>query len=306
MDVHYNITYIILGGHVQLSKYRCIYFSITFLLFILIICSNTIVLYVIYVHESLHKPMYIFVAALLMNALFGSMTIYPKLLVDLLSATQTISLPACRLQSFLIYLYAACEFTLLSAMAFDRYVSICRPLQYHSLVRPQIVKLILVLAICLPTCKLGIGNIYSAHLGLCKFVLMRITCDNYSLVKAGCGDSSIINAYGFFVMVFSVMPHLIFILFSYTRIFIICLRSSRDFRRGALNTCLPHLVILMNFTIIILFEVIQTRIPSGIPHIIRLIVSLLYVMIPPLFNPLMYGFKMQEIYQRLVALFKQK
>ncbi|XP_056454405.1 olfactory receptor 52E4-like [Gadus chalcogrammus] len=306
MDVHYNITYLILGGHVQLSKYRYLYFSITFLLFILIICSNTVVLYVIYVHESLHKPMYIFVAALLMNALFGSITVYPKLLVDLLSATQTISRPACRLQSFLIYLYAGCEFTLLSAMAFDRYVSICRPLQYHSLVRTQTVKLILVLAFCLPICKMGIGIIPSASLRLCKFVLTRITCDNYSLVKAGCGDSSVINAYGLFVMVLSIVPHLIFIVFSYTKILIICLRSSRDFRKGALNTCLPHLVIFLNFTIIVMFEVIQNRIPSGILHIVRLIVSLLYVVIPPLFNPLMYGIKMQEISQRLVALFKQK
>lgn len=306
MDANHNITYLILGGHVQLQKYRYYYFSITLLLFILIICSNTAVLYVIYVHESLHKPMYFFVAALLMNALFGSITVYPKLLVDLLSATQTISRPACRLQSFLIYVYAGCEYTLLSAMAFDRYVSICRPLQYHSLVRTQSVKLILVLAWCVPTCKLGIGVILSANLGLCRYVLTRIACDNYSLVKAGCGDSIVSNAYGFFVMVFSIFPHLIFIVFSYTRILIICLRSSSDFRRGALNTCIPHLAIFLNFTIIILFEIIQTRIPSGIPHIVRLIVSLLYVVIPPLFNPLIYGFKMKEISQRLAAQFKLK
>ena len=278
----------------------------TLLLFILIICSNTVVLYVIYVHESLHKPMYAFIAALLINSLFGSISIYPKLLIDLLSATQTISPPACQLQSFLAYVYGAIEFTLLSAMAFDRYVSICRPLQYHSLVRTQTVKLILVLAFCLPSCKIGIAIILSTNAGLCKFVIMRITCDNYSLVKAGCGDSTISNAYGLCVMVLSILPHLIFIMFSYARIFSICLRSSRDFRRGALNTCLPHLVIFLNFTIIIMFEIIQTRIPSGIPHIVRLIVSLLYVVVPPLFNPLMYGFKMQEISQHLVVLFKLK
>ena len=306
MDVNYNITYLTLGGHVQLAKYRYLYFSMTLLLFILIICSNTVVLYVIYVHESLHKPMYAFIAALLINSLFGSISIYPKLLIDLLSATQTISPPACQLQSFLAYVYGAIEFTLLSAMAFDRYVSICRPLQYHSLVRTQTVKLILVLAFCLPSCKIGIAIILSTNAGLCKFVIMRITCDNYSLVKAGCGDSTISNAYGLCVMVLSILPHLIFIMFSYARIFSICLRSSRDFRRGALNTCLPHLVIFLNFTIIIMFEIIQTRIPSGIPHIVRLIVSLLYVVVPPLFNPLMYGFKMQEISQHLVVLFKLK
>ena len=300
------MTRIILGGHVQLSKYRYFYFSITLLLFILIICSNTVVLYVIYAHESLHKPMYIFVAALLMNALFGSITVYPKLLVDLLSATQTISRPACRLQSFLIYVYASCEFTLLSAMAFDRYVSICRPLQYHSLVRTQTVKIILFLAFCIPCVEIGIATILAANIGLCKFVLMRITCDIYSLVKAGCGDKTVSNTYGLIVMVLCTLPHVIFIAFTYTRILSICLRSSRDFRRGALNTCLPHLFIFLNFTIIVMFEVIQNRIPSGIPHIVRLIVSLLYVVIPPLFNPLIYGFKMQVIRQCLVAIFKLK
>ncbi|XP_059917060.1 olfactory receptor 52E4-like [Gadus macrocephalus] len=306
MDVTYNNTYLILGGHVQLAKYRYLYFSMSLLLFILIICSNTVVLYVIYAHESLHKPMYAFVAALLMNALFGSISVYPKLLIDLLSATQTISRPACRLQSFLVYVYGGCEFTLLSAMAFDRYVSICRPLQYHSLVRTQTVKLILFLAFCIPCCKIGIATILSANVGLCKFVLMRITCDIYSLVKAGCGDSTVSNTYGLSVMVLSILPHVIFIAFSYTRILSICLRSSRDFRRGALNTCLPHLAIFLNFTIIASFEVIQNRIPSGIPHIVRLIVSLLYVVIPPIFNPLIYGLKMQAISQCLVALFKLK
>ncbi|XP_056454404.1 olfactory receptor 52H1-like [Gadus chalcogrammus] len=306
MDVNYNITHLILGGHVQLAKYRYLYFSMTLLLFILIICSNTVVLYVIYVNESLHKPMYAFIAALLMNSLFGSISIYPKLLIDLLSATQTISLPACQLQGFLAYVYGAIEFTLLSAMAFDRYVSICRPLQYHSLVRTQTVKIILFLAFCIPCVEIGIATILSANIGLCKFVLMRITCDIYSLVKAGCGDKTVSNTYGLIVMVLCTLPHVIFIAFTYTRILSICLRSSRDFRRGALNTCLPHLFIFLNFTIIVMFEVIQNRIPSGIPHMFRLIVSLLYVVIPPLFNPLIYGFKMQVIRQCLVALFKLK
>ncbi|KAM4619127.1 olfactory receptor 52Z1P-like [Polymixia lowei] len=307
MESYLNVTHLTLGGHVQLLKYRYVYFSITLAIFILIICSNTVVLYIICVHKSLHEPMYIFIAALLLNALIGSMGLYPKLLIDLISTSQVISYPACIFQSFLLYVYAASEFTLLSAMAFDRYVSICKPLQYHTFIRTQTVKFILVLAWLLPTCEVGGASILTSRLKICKFVLPRIFCDNFSLVKLSCGDIRINNVYGLLILAIAVFPCVIFIVFTYIKILMICLRSSKDFKRRALQTCLPHLVIFLNYAIISFFEVIQNRLPPDmVPHIVRLITSILYVVIPPLFNPLIYGLKMQEISKQLKVLFQLK
>ncbi|XP_071767343.2 olfactory receptor 6N1-like [Centroberyx gerrardi] len=306
MDGYVNATYLTLGGHVHLLKYRYLYFLITLALFVLIVCSNGIVFSLICVHKSLHEPMYIFIAALLLNALLGSVALYPKLLIDLLSTNQTISYPACIFQGFLLYVYAASEFTLLSAMAYDRYVSICKPLHYHAFIKTHTVKLILILAWLLPVCEVGGAAVMTSRLKLCKFTLARIVCDNFSLVKLSCGDWRMNNLYGLLIMVIAIFPPVIFILFSYTRILMICLRRSKAFRRGALQTCLPHLFIFSNFTIISLFEVIQNRLPSDMPHIFRVAMSIQYLVIPPLFNPLIYGFKMREISQQLRALFRLK
>ncbi|XP_053469456.1 LOW QUALITY PROTEIN: olfactory receptor 10K1-like [Ictalurus furcatus] len=116
----------------------------------MIICFNTVIISVIYKNKCLHEPMYIFTAALLCNALFGATALYPKLLIDLLSEKQIISFGACLFQAFCIYTYGASEFMLLSVMAYDRYVSICKPLPYASLLKtlesvqiPHIIDMIL-------------------------------------------------------------------------------------------------------------------------------------------------------------------
>ncbi|KAI5615897.1 olfactory receptor 1D2, partial [Silurus asotus] len=122
---------------------RYFYFVMVFMLYLLIISCNVLVIFVIQTNKHLHEPMYIFIAALLCNTLFGVTALYPKLLIDLMSNTQVISFESCIFQSFCIYTYAASEFTLLTAMAYDRYVSICKPLQYATIVKMSTVKKLL-------------------------------------------------------------------------------------------------------------------------------------------------------------------
>ncbi|XP_026773816.1 putative gustatory receptor clone PTE03 [Pangasianodon hypophthalmus] len=291
-----NITYFTLDGHVNLQNYRYIYFTITFTVYIMIVCFNTVIIFVIYRNKCLHEPMYIFIAALLFNALFGTTALYPKLLTDLLSEKQIASYELCLLQAFLLYVYVLSEFTLLSAMAYDRYVSICKPLQYATLVKMYTVKMLIFLSWVFPCCELGVALILTFRLQLCKFKLNRIYCDNYSIVKLSCKETSINNTYGLFIFSIAVFPPVIFIIYSYIRILSVCLKNSKDFRRKALQTCLPHLLIFIIFSVNICFEIINNRLESKhIPHIIVMIMSVEYLLIPPLFNPIIYGLKLQEI-----------
>ncbi|XP_053531192.1 olfactory receptor 52B2-like [Ictalurus punctatus] len=238
-----NVTHLTLNGHVDLQTYRYFYFLITLTVYISIIVFNTVVIFVIFMNKHLHEPMYIFIAALLCNALFGATALYPKLLTDLLSEKQVSSYHGCLFQAFCVYTYAASEFMLLSAMAYDRYVSICKPLHYSNIVTmPTVRKLIL-----------------------------------------------------------------IFIIYSYMRILAVCLKNSKDFRRKALQTCLPHLLIFINFSVNICFEIINNRLESNqIPHIITIILSVEYLLIPPLFNPIIYGLKLQEILKSIKRLISWK
>ncbi|XP_076863875.1 olfactory receptor 10J4-like [Brachyhypopomus gauderio] len=306
MDSSTNVTYLTLAGHVELEKHRYVYFIITVMVYLLIICCNAVVIYVICMNKTLHEPMYIFIAALLLNSLCGTTAFYPKLLIDFLSERQVVSYEACVFQAFCIYTYGMSEFTLLSAMAYDRYVSICKPLQYATLVKMSTVKKLLFLSWFLPSCENSVGLILTYRLQLCKHKLNRIYCDNYSIVKLSCGDTLVNNVYGLLVLIVAVVPPVVFIIYSYIRILTVCIRSSKDFRRKALHTCLPHLFIFTSFSMNSCFEVINNRLQSSIPLIISVILSVDYLVIPPLFNPIIYGLKLQEILIKIKKLISHK
>ncbi|XP_053349006.1 putative gustatory receptor clone PTE03 [Clarias gariepinus] len=302
MDVA-NVTFLTLAGHINLQSYRYVYFMITLTVYIFIILFNSVVISIIFMNKRLHEPMYIFIAALLCNALFGATALYPKLLTDLLSEKQITSYHGCLFQAFFVYWYAGAEFTLLSAMAYDRYVSICKPLHYATLVKMSTVKILIFLSWCLPCCELSVGLITTYQLQLCKFKLNRIYCDNYSILKLSCKETSANSYYGLFVFSIAVFPPLTFIFFSYIRILSVCLKNSKDFRRKALQTCLPHLFIFINFSVNMCFEIVNNRLESNqIPHLIIMIMSVEYLLIPPVFNPIIYGLKLQEIWKSIKRL----
>ncbi|XP_053084637.1 olfactory receptor 51E1-like [Pangasianodon hypophthalmus] len=306
MDYSDNVTYLILTGHVELEKYRYVYFLVTLSVYLMTICFNTIVIFVICTNERLHEPMYIFIIALLMNTLGGATAFYPKLLSDILSKNLIVSLDACVFQAFFIYTYVTSEFMLLSAMAYDRYVSICKPLQYAAIVKMSTVKKLIFLCCFMPSCENGIAVVLIYQLKLCNFKLNRIYCSNYAIVKLSCGDISAYNAYGLFIFVIAVFPQVIFIIYSYIRILAVCLKNSKDFRRKALQTCLPHLLIFTSFTVTSCFEIINSRLEGNMPHIIAMIMSVENLVIPPLLNPIIYGLKLQEIFNRIKKCFGRR
>ncbi|XP_054470777.1 olfactory receptor 13C2-like [Anoplopoma fimbria] len=302
MDNEFNVTYITFGGHVEVHRYGLLYFVIMFTAFILIICSNSTIVCLIVIHKNLHEPMYIFIAALLINSVLYSTAIYPKLLIDFLSEKQIISYSACLFQWFIYYTLAGSEFFLLSAMAYDRYVSICKPLQYPAIMSKNTVKILLISAWVVPALQMSVPMPPSANKKLCSFTLKGIIC-NSTVHKLHCVSSQALNIYGLIVLVDVVIFPLLFIVFTYTKIFIITYRSSREVRSKAAQTCFPHLLVLISFSCLITYDVIIARLDTDFPKTILLILSLQIILYHPLFNPIIYGLKMKEIYKHLSGLF---
>ncbi|XP_039673027.1 olfactory receptor 11A1-like [Perca fluviatilis] len=297
-----NATYITLGGHVEINKYRYVYFFIMLLVYILIICSNSAIVYLIYVHQNLHEPMYIFIAALLINSLLYSTNIFPKLLIDFLSEKQIISYSACLFQFQIFYSLASSELLLLSAMAYDRYVSICKPLQYPNIMRKTTVSIFLLFAWLVPACHVAVLTILSAETTLCDLTLKGIFCNN-SIYKLQCVTSRVITIHGVVSLIdLSILP-MLFIIFTYTKIFIITYRSCREVRKKAAETCLPHLLVLISFSILSAYDISIARVESNFPKTARLIMTLQMILYQPLFNPLIYGLRMKEISKHLKRLF---
>ncbi|XP_037542576.1 olfactory receptor 6N2-like [Nematolebias whitei] len=302
MDGEVNVTYVILGGHVEVHTYRYLYFVIFLIAYLLIISCNSIIVYLIWIHQNLHEPMYIFIAALLINAVLWSTVIYPKLLIDVLSEKQIISYSACLLQFHLFYSLGGSEFLLLTAMAYDRYVSICKPLQYHTLMRKTKVCILLILAWILPASHVAVPAGLSADKKLCNFTLGGVFCNN-TVYKLQCVVSKAQIIHDMVILLNVALFPLLFILFTYIRILRISYKSNREMRKKAAQTCLPHLIVLINFSCLCAFDVITVQMDSDFPEILRLIMTLQLIMYHPLFNPIIYGLKIKEIFKHLKRLF---
>ncbi|XP_041858077.1 olfactory receptor 11H2-like [Melanotaenia boesemani] len=298
MDDNLNITQITLNGYIEMNKYRYLYFCVMFTAYVLIICSNSAIVYLIWIHKNLHEPMYVFIAALLFNCILYSTSVYPKLLIDFLSEKQIISYSACLFQFFIFYSSGGSEFLLLAAMAFDRYVSICKPLRYPAIMNRNTVSVFLVLAWFVPACHIAVQTIQSAQVEICNFNLKGILCNN-SIYKLHCVTSRSITIFGLISLLNLLIFPMLFTVFTYTRILLISHRSGKEFRKKAAETCLPHLLVLISFSTLTVYDVIIARVESDVPKAARLIMTLQVLLYHPLFNPFIYGFKMKEISKHL-------
>ena len=304
MDDELNVTYITLGGYVEVDKYRYVYFLIMFTVYILIIGSNIIIVCLIWVHENLHEPMYVFIAALLLNAVLYSTTIYPKMLIDFLSEKQIISYSVCLFQFYIFYTLGMSDFLLLSAMAYDRYVSICKPLHYPTIMRKTTVKIFLALAWLVPACQIAVPAILSADMKLCSLTLKGIFCNN-TIYQLHCVSSRARSIFGIVALMNIALFPMLFIIFTYTKIFIISYRNCGEVRKKAAQTCLPHLLVLVSFACLCAYDVSIIRLGPNFTKTVHLIMTLQFVIYHPLFNPIIYGLKMKEITKHLKRLFCQ-
>ncbi|XP_023806767.1 olfactory receptor 6N2-like [Oryzias latipes] len=302
MDSEQNATLITLGGHIELRKYRFLYFFILLVIYVLILCSNSTIICLIWIHKNLHEPMYIFIAALLGNSILYSTSLYPKLLVDFLSEEQITTYSFCLLQCFSYYFLNGSEFLLLTAMAYDRYVSINKPLQYAAIMGKKTMALFLSFAWLAPACQIAVPVALGSKTKLCNFVLKGIFCNN-SIYKLHCVSSAALSVYGVISLINLTVIPVLFILFTYIRIFILTYKSCGKIRKKVAQTCLPHLIILLNFTFMFTYDVTIVKLEADLSNSVRLTLTLQVIICHPLLNPIIYGLKMKEISKYLKRLF---
>lgn len=302
MELALNVSYITLDGFFHVNKYRYLYFMIMFTVYILILCCNFTIVFLIVVEKSLHEPMYIFIAALLLNSVMLSTVIYPKLLIDFLSKRQIIFYSVCLFQSFMFYSLGGSEFLLLFAMAYDRYVSICKPLQYPIIMTKNTISIFLTLAWIVPSSQVAVAAVLMANKKICNFTFTGIFCNN-TIYKLLCVHSKAQTVYDMVVLFNVAILPAVFIFFTYTRILVISYQSCKEVRRKAAQTCLPHLIVLISYLCLCAFDIIISGLESNFPKIVHSILTLQIVMYPPLFNPIIYGLKMKEISKHLKRLF---
>lgn len=279
---------------------------ITLLLYVSTVLSNVTILLVIYFDSSLHKPMYIFLFNLAINGLIGSSAVCPKIMANLLLHNNYISLEDCLIQVLFINIYACCAYAIFAGMAYDRYVSICKPLQYHCIMTPFRVKMLLAVVYLLPISLLSIQVYLTYRLPLCGQKINKLFCDNLAIVNLSCIRDVIGNLYGLCLVFVLVVLPLSLVILSYIKILSVSLRASRNAQNKAIQTCAPHLITFINFSIAILFSVIYNRISYFLPQEVNILISIDFILIPPLLHPLIYGIKTQDIRKSLSKIFRRR
>ncbi|XP_036393727.1 olfactory receptor 51E1-like [Megalops cyprinoides] len=294
-----------LQGLNETTTNKQIYFAFTLLSYLFTIFVNLTLIVTIFLEKMLHEPMYIFLCNLCINGIFGASTFYPKLFIDFLSDMHVISYIACMGQMFAIYSYVFCEFTTLTVMAYDRYVAICKPLNYHSIITPRRVMKLLLITWLFSLCESAIGMSLVTRLPLCGFDIDKLYCTNWAVVKLSCADTTANNIYGYILIVSHILQALL-IMVSYIHIIRASVRSRAE-QNKFMQTCLPHLISLTNFTIALAFDVLYARYGSSSRlQSFRNFLAVEYLIVPPLLNPLIYGIKLNQIRTRIMRLCSRK
>uniref|UniRef100_A0A8C5BST1 Olfactory receptor n=1 Tax=Gadus morhua TaxID=8049 RepID=A0A8C5BST1_GADMO len=293
-----EIPYFRLTAYLDMGYLKYLYFLIVLMLYIVIVVANAFLILTICMKRSLHEPMYVFLCSLLVNQLYGSAGLFPFLLLQITSDTHTISRSMCFLQIYCLYTYATVEFCNLAVMSYDRYLAICCPLHYKARLTSNKVALFIALIWLYSFIKVLITLCLNLRLTLCGNVIDRLYCHNYYVTRLACSDTTVNNIYGLFGTFLTVFVPLFPILFSYTKILRVCVVGSKETRQKAVSTCSPHIASLINFSFGCCFEIFQSRFNmTGVPRIIRVFLSLYFLTIQPIFNPIIYGLRLSKIRQ---------
>ncbi|XP_043927837.1 olfactory receptor 4E1-like [Protopterus annectens] len=291
-----SITTLKLAGFEEFNNYRYFYFICCLLGYLLIVFINVLLIVVIIFDQNLHAPMYAFICNLALNGLYGSSVLFPQVVAYSISESNIISYAACFIQMFFVYSYSYNELVFLAIMAYDRYVSICNPLRYYSILTKAKTLTLVILSWIYSACFAVAFLCLSLRLPLCDKYIPNIFCDNAAIVKLSCVDTSFDDVFQSWIAVVNSGLMLIGILCSYVQIFKVCKKSSEGTVRKAFHTCITHMVAVCIFLICGVFKFFQRTVNKESNSIIvHILFSAGHFIFPPLLNPIIYGIRTQEI-----------
>ncbi|XP_053857439.1 olfactory receptor 14J1-like [Vidua macroura] len=290
-----SISHFLLLALAETRQLQLLHFCLLLGISLAALLGNGLIISAVACGHHLHTPMFFFLLNLALSDLGSICTTVPKATHNSLWDTSTISYTACAAQLFFFLFFIGAEISLLTIMCYDRYVSICKPLHYGTLLGSRACAHMAAAAwasaflnallqtantFSLPLCH---GNALGQF--FCEIPqILKLSCSKYHLMELGFLLFSITLGFGCFV----------FIVFSYVQIFRAVLRiPSEQGRHKAFSTCLPHLAVVSLFVSTGIFSYLKP--PSISSPSLDLAVSVLYSVLPPALNPLIYSLRNQEL-----------
>ncbi|KAE8620500.1 hypothetical protein XENTR_v10010280, partial [Xenopus tropicalis] len=290
-----SVTYFFLVGFGELDGFRVVFFLVFLALYLMAFNANILVIILVVACQTLHFPMYFFLGQLSLSEILFTNNIVPNMLRLILIGGGTMSVRGCITQFCLLCVPTTAQCLLLATMSFDRYVAICNPLHYTSIMTFKLqlniftfcwlFGFMLALLIC----------IFLNRLGFCHSnTINHFYCDIAPVLALSCTDTSHVEMLMTLSSVFVVFSPFIFIIVTYVFIVVTILRIPSTFgRQKAFSTCSSHLIVVCMYygtlTLIYIYP------PGNHSLNANKFLSLLYTLVTPLFNPIIYSLKNQDI-----------
>lgn len=277
-------------------------------LYTLTLLGNGTILAVIKVDESLHESMYYFLCILALTDVSLSMSTLPSVLSIFWFNAPEIPFNACITQMFFIHGFGVVESGVLVSMAFDRFVAIRDPLRYASILTHTIIGKIGIAVLTRAVCVVFPVPFLIKRLPFCRSnILSHSYCLHQDAMRLACASTRINSLYGLIIVIFTLGLDALIILFSYVLILKTVLGiASRAERLKALNTCLSHICAVLLFYVPLIGVTMIHRFGKHLSPVVHMLMANIYLLLPPVLNPLVYSAKTKQIRRRIIHVFQRR
>ncbi|XP_071888484.1 olfactory receptor 14C36-like [Anas platyrhynchos] len=294
-----SVSEFLLLAFADMCELQLLHFALFLGIYLAALLGNGLILSAVACHHRLHTPMYFFLLNLALLDLGCISTTLPKAMANALWDTRVISYQGCAAQVFFFLFFIAAEYSILTIMAYDRYVAICKPLHYGSLLGSRACAQMAAAAwgSGFLSAVLHTANTFSLPLRHGNAV-DQFFCEVPQILKLSCSDAYLREIGPLVFSVSLAFSCFVFIVVSYVQILRAVLRMpSSQGRHKAFSTCLPHLAVVSLFISTGIFSYLKP--PSISSPSLDLVIALLYSVVPPAVNPLIYSMRNKELKEAL-------
>ncbi|XP_075449394.1 olfactory receptor 51E2-like [Ascaphus truei] len=298
--ISYSHPEFVLFGFPGISESRQLLVIPFLSIYVVILTSNSLIIYRIWVEKSLQSPMYSLISLLFAVNISCTTAIVPKVLMGLLFGLNQISLTWCLLQMFIIYVTVVFESNILLLMALDRYVAICRPLRYHDIMNNRFLVQLSIIGLVHSSLFASPIIIVASQVQFCRSnIILNFACENMVLLNLACGDISKIQMVGLMVRIILTVSDVSLLLLSYLSILHTAMKIVvGKARNKALHTCSTHLLVAILNYLCGFLSSIAYRLHISLD--VQNLSSAIYFLLPATVHPIIYGIRMKEIKDCLV------